>query len=182
MNERTAVYRAFDKDGALLYVGIARNWARRWAQHSERSAFFSVSVRVEIEWLDSRDLALAREAEAIRSERPRFNVRHAGVVQAETPARESPAGLIGLFFHSMKDGVVEWQGHIVQRLSGDLYLVELFDWLMGCESVKKIVALDAMSEWRLYDSADEMRHYYDYVYSPQRERVEAAARSGRADV
>lgn len=75
MSERTAVYKAFDAAGALLYVGIAKNWGYRWSQHSERSYFFAAVTRLEIEWCETRPAALAREAALIRAERPPYNVR-----------------------------------------------------------------------------------------------------------
>lgn len=77
MDERTALYKAFDAGGRLLYVGIARNWGSRWSQHAERSPFYATVARLEIEWCVSRAAALAREAELIRSKRPAHNIRSA---------------------------------------------------------------------------------------------------------
>ena len=34
--EPTAVYRFYDANGALLYVGITGNLSRRWAKHEAR--------------------------------------------------------------------------------------------------------------------------------------------------
>lgn len=74
MTEPTSLYRAFDAGGNLLYVGIAKNWARRWEQHSERSPFFALVARLEIETHPTRDAALSAERAAIRAERPAHNV------------------------------------------------------------------------------------------------------------
>jgi excinuclease UvrABC nuclease subunit len=74
---RTALYRHFDASGTLLYVGISLNAFQRLAQHRADSHWFSQITRVEIEWLDSRSLALEAEANAITRELPRFNVQRA---------------------------------------------------------------------------------------------------------
>lgn len=75
--EETSLYRAYNSDGVLLYVGIARNWGRRWAQHSERSPFFAATARLDVERFPTRDAALAAERKAIKSEGPIHNVTHA---------------------------------------------------------------------------------------------------------
>lgn len=76
MSERTAVYRIYDGDGMLLYVGIARNFGARWAQHEKAQPWWPRVRHQTVDWYDSRDEALEVEAEAIRVERPEFNVRH----------------------------------------------------------------------------------------------------------
>lgn len=74
-NERTALYRHFDTDGRLLYVGISNDTLRRLCQHKERSHWFEQIARVDIEFFDSRDDALAAESAAIANESPAFNIR-----------------------------------------------------------------------------------------------------------
>lgn len=69
-----ALYRIFDADGRLLYVGVSENPLRRLRQHHVGSRWFrGVAVRTEIEWHQSRKAALAAEAEAIRTEAPVHN-------------------------------------------------------------------------------------------------------------
>lgn len=75
LSERTAVYKAYDEGGALIYVGIARNWGHRWSQHSLRSDFFERVAALKIEWFPSREMACARERQLIDEQRPRFNLR-----------------------------------------------------------------------------------------------------------
>lgn len=72
---KTALYRHFDAAGRLLYVGITNHTPRRLAQHSERSAWFTQSARVTIEWHPTREKALEAERLAVVSERPLHNVR-----------------------------------------------------------------------------------------------------------
>jgi predicted GIY-YIG superfamily endonuclease len=60
--ERTALYRLYDGREQLLYVGVTRNVRRRWEFHRKDKSWWS-EVRIrEIEWLPSREEALAQEA------------------------------------------------------------------------------------------------------------------------
>lgn len=72
----TTLYRAFDEGGHLLYIGIAANWARRWAQHSERSPWFKHVARLSIEAHPTRAAALKAERTAIQQEHPIHNIEH----------------------------------------------------------------------------------------------------------
>lgn len=71
---RTALYRHFDADGKLLYVGISNDALRRLLQHKDRSHWFETIAQVDIEWLGGRETALAAEAIAIAKECPAWNV------------------------------------------------------------------------------------------------------------
>lgn len=75
VSERTAVYKAYDEAGTLIYVGIARNWGHRWSQHSQRSEFFGLVAALKIEWFPSREMACARERQLIVEQQPTFNLR-----------------------------------------------------------------------------------------------------------
>lgn len=80
--------------------------------------------------------------------------------------------LVGMFFHSLKDDVVNWQGHIEKKVKDELYMVLTFDWLMGEVHDRKLVSIDEMKGWIFYPSGDSMRHSYEY----------GAARSHRSDI
>jgi predicted GIY-YIG superfamily endonuclease len=76
-SERTALYRYFDANGDLLYIGISIDPDGRLKAHRHGHAPWVGEVaRRAIEWRDSRPLALKAEEEAIRAERPRFNGKH----------------------------------------------------------------------------------------------------------
>ncbi|MFF9309952.1 GIY-YIG nuclease family protein [Streptomyces sp. NPDC014748] len=75
---RTALYRLFDKAGALLYIGISVSPEQRWVQHSDDKPWWSEVARIEFDWHATRAEALRREAEAIRAEKPRHNIHHNG--------------------------------------------------------------------------------------------------------
>ncbi|MBP5892819.1 GIY-YIG nuclease family protein [Streptomyces scabiei] len=73
---RTALYRCFDADEELLYVGISYDPTARWKQHQSNSPWWrDVAVRT-VEWFDDRPAAEAAERKAIQTEGPRHNVVH----------------------------------------------------------------------------------------------------------
>lgn len=71
---RTELYRAFDFEGRLLYVGISFSAIGRLWQHRNRAEWFSRATQVKIENYPTRDAALAAETNAIKTEKPLFNV------------------------------------------------------------------------------------------------------------
>lgn len=75
--ERTALYRHYDADAVLLYVGIANDPALRFKAHAHQSVWTQFAARHEGEWFASREEAEAAERVAIREESPLFNKAHA---------------------------------------------------------------------------------------------------------
>lgn len=71
---RTALYRLFDVDRQLLYVGIGFDPAARWRAHAVEKDWWHLVADKVVTWHDSREAAEVAEAEAILAERPRFNV------------------------------------------------------------------------------------------------------------
>lgn len=75
--ERTALYRYFDANEGLLYIGISIDPDGRLKVHRDNHAPWVNEVsRRAVEWHGSRPLALKAEAEAIKAERPRYNGKH----------------------------------------------------------------------------------------------------------
>jgi predicted GIY-YIG superfamily endonuclease len=70
----TALYRHFDADGKLLYVGISLSVVARLARHVNGSHWARQITMITIEWHSGRPEALAAEAAAIVAERPAFNI------------------------------------------------------------------------------------------------------------
>lgn len=73
-SRKTALYRHFDADGLLLYVGISRCALGRLGGHRSEACWYDQISRVTIEWRESRDDALKAEAYAIWHEGPLYNV------------------------------------------------------------------------------------------------------------
>ena len=71
----TALYRHFDDNDQLLYVGISINpWTRLEAH--QKNDWAMKAVRMETEWFDRRPDAAAAEVVAIKTEKPLHNVVH----------------------------------------------------------------------------------------------------------
>lgn len=82
LNEETALYRWFDADGALLYVGISANLAVRTGAHAKRSPWARFASQSSVERFTTRGDALAAERAAIEVERPLFNRAHNDTAEA----------------------------------------------------------------------------------------------------
>lgn len=72
----TALYRWYDSNGELLYVGISSNAAFRAVQHETTKAWWSETATCRVEHFADRLEAERAETEAIASENPRFNRAH----------------------------------------------------------------------------------------------------------
>lgn len=74
------LYRFWDADGVLLYVGISvRPW-QRWREHRGDKPWWEEVVSVTLESFATREEVAAAEAIAIRSEGPRHNIAGRGAV------------------------------------------------------------------------------------------------------
>lgn len=81
-----ALYRHFDADGALLYVGITNDPRRRLKQHKRTARWSEQIASVTVKWLADRDEAIAAERKAIAEERPLFN---GGEVRGPAPSGDA---------------------------------------------------------------------------------------------
>lgn len=68
------LYRHWDPDGRLLYVGVASRPAARQRRHEASSSWMVFQAEMTVEPFPSRAEAEAAESEAIRAEQPLFNV------------------------------------------------------------------------------------------------------------
>lgn len=80
--ERTALYRLYDTDGRLAYVGIAKDPAGRWKQHARYSEWWPKVTNKAVTWFDSRDGAEHAEKAAIKTEGPLYNRTHVPCIGA----------------------------------------------------------------------------------------------------
>lgn len=73
----THLYRHFDKNGTLLYIGISISAIYRFGVHTELcSDWIEKTTRIEIERFLIRQDALEAEKKAIINERPLYNYAH----------------------------------------------------------------------------------------------------------
>jgi excinuclease UvrABC nuclease subunit len=80
---QTGLYRHFDKNGDLLYVGISLNVFMRLYQHKDSSHWFSEISTVTIEYFETRQDALIAEELAIKKEKPMHNIVFSKQIQNE---------------------------------------------------------------------------------------------------
>ena len=70
-----AVYRLFSAEDVLLYIGMSKNFGRRWMQEAAEKPWWPEVKRQTVEWYDSQDEAAAAETAAIGVEHPVHNLR-----------------------------------------------------------------------------------------------------------
>lgn len=70
------LYRHFDADDRLLYVGVSLSTVHRLGQHKDHSHWFEKITKITIERFDSREESLDAETAAIQFERPLYNIVH----------------------------------------------------------------------------------------------------------
>lgn len=71
------VYRVYDADDRLIYVGATINLEQRMAHHRTQSWWHGIAYRVSDEPHETIASALASERVAIANERPAFNLKRA---------------------------------------------------------------------------------------------------------
>jgi hypothetical protein len=74
----TDLYRYYDSDGNLLYLGISLNAAKRASEHRKDKQWWNEVATIQIEHLPTGDRArvLEIEADLIKAEKPKYNVVH----------------------------------------------------------------------------------------------------------
>jgi hypothetical protein len=101
----TAVYRFFDADNRLLYVGITCNPKMRFRDHQRLSHWWPAQQSVTVDWKDTRGEALAEEAAAILGEDPLHNVIGATTPPARPAMPRTPV-------HRRPEWVAEVAGQV----------------------------------------------------------------------
>lgn len=76
MEPAQTLYRFFNADGQLLYIGVTGNVRARWNAHSLTQPWWTEVATCTIEHRPSRAVALAAEKAAIVAEQPLHNVVH----------------------------------------------------------------------------------------------------------
>ncbi|MDX3588542.1 GIY-YIG nuclease family protein [Streptomyces europaeiscabiei] len=74
---RTALYRFYASDKALLYVGVTGQPIERWVKHRRQARWWPTAAYVSVEIHPNTWQALDAERLAIRTEHPSFNKRSA---------------------------------------------------------------------------------------------------------
>jgi predicted GIY-YIG superfamily endonuclease len=74
VSEQTAVYRLYDADEVLLYVGVTKNFEARRQQHKATRPWWPRVKRPVVDLYDDEQEALQVELDAIKREHPVHNV------------------------------------------------------------------------------------------------------------
>lgn len=72
------LYRFYDIESVLLYIGITAHPYKRWEQHEKRKPWFSQVAVITRSVLPDFESAVNAERHAIRNERPKYNIAHNG--------------------------------------------------------------------------------------------------------
>lgn len=83
------LYRYFDEDGSLLYVGVSYSAVKRLVGHKGAANWTSEIRSITIEKFEDRDLALRAESIAIKDEAPRHNKMSPEIQKFGPPAPTS---------------------------------------------------------------------------------------------
>jgi predicted GIY-YIG superfamily endonuclease len=81
-----ALYRFFDAADVLLYVGVSVDPILRMKAHRREKDWWSQVRSMTVEPFPTRQAALDAETEAIRTEKPLYNVQHNELVRVLPPA------------------------------------------------------------------------------------------------
>lgn len=96
---RTALYRFYDSGMGLLYVGITQDPWRRWSQHAREKPWYRQAKHWTVTWYESEPLARLAETQAIKGERPRFNIAGAPEpIPVRFTVRPATVTLLGLLW------------------------------------------------------------------------------------
>lgn len=87
-DQPTTVYRCYDVEGRLLYVGITILVTNRLARHQKDKVWWREAVRVELKHFDTRREAELDELHAIAHERPRWNLAQSNAAGPARPRQQ----------------------------------------------------------------------------------------------
>jgi predicted GIY-YIG superfamily endonuclease len=71
------LYRFYDDEDSLLYVGITTNPGRRFEKHDYEKSWWGSVARIDVEHFADRESLLAAERAAVKNEKPVHNIRMA---------------------------------------------------------------------------------------------------------
>lgn len=159
-DEPAALYRFYDVDGALLYVGITVNLARRWEDHAAEKAWWPRVARKTVVLYGSRKDALAAEAGAIIAEVPIHNVA------GQVPSGGDRDVVLKRLERRLADAKRSLKAHTHQ------FDATIEGWIDDFARDRKCSHSDAVVQL-LFDGM--MKHYDDLSAAYEAERVELEA-------
>lgn len=70
------LYRVYAADNSLLYIGITDRGREREREHARTKSWWSEVHHVTVEPVETRAMLRHLEAQAIRRQRPKYNIQH----------------------------------------------------------------------------------------------------------
>ena len=65
--------------------------------------------------------------------------------------------MVGLFFLELNEqNEPQRQGYVIRKINDEIYAIQLFDWLLGDESIVRLVKIEDMMTWHFYSSNEQM--------------------------
>lgn len=163
-----ALYKAFNDDNELLYIGISMRAAQRFHEHGKFSGWFEEVSKITVEWFPSREDAMDAEREAIIKYHPKYNIQHNGKKSKHSKTADD--------FDA--DGVTAKivDGHYISAKRVELqpvYKLQEVAALLGCSGQRVSQYIDngelGAMEWsrntRKVKDSDEIREYVTYRVS-----------------
>jgi len=160
----TDLYRFYDSNDRLLYVGISFHAATRASEHRRDKAWWPQVSRMTVEHLTTRTAALAAEQAAIIRERPIHNVIHNGgangrdSVQLTADMSTERNGIVGMFIH--RNG---WQGEITAEASSGVFLVQWYSWVNGYPTYATLETAAALALAKFYRTIEAWHEAGDRI-------------------
>jgi predicted GIY-YIG superfamily endonuclease len=97
------LYRHFDKDDTLLYIGVSLNPFKRLNDHKKQSSWFAKISNVTVDKYPNREEVLKAERHAIITEKPLYNIRHKnGCLEKKQPEVVEPLEELTYYEQSKK--------------------------------------------------------------------------------
>jgi predicted GIY-YIG superfamily endonuclease len=87
-NKPHVLYRMFDANEQLLYIGLTNNPKGRFGRHRDTKDWFAQVSRIQLEIFDSRQELVDAERAAIAAEKPLHNIVHNREALAEQEEAE----------------------------------------------------------------------------------------------
>lgn len=153
MQRSQTLYRFFDERESLLYVGITCNPGTRIGKHRQEKDWWNAVAHIDMERYPSRESVLEAEREAIKRERPLYNIRMNDQKDAEPTIGSNgrwpafPCGLIkgGVYALGLRDGKCP-VGLVVDG-DEDGITIALYSWMCGMFDQDTWIRADTVTRW-----------------------------------
>ncbi len=169
------VYRCFDEQGRLLYVGQTRDVEQRMQQH--RQKFWASQVRkIRVSTHLTPEIARAVERDAIRNDTPRFNLQGRWATRHTWDKQAYSDFLLVLTDGDLTQVTRSWRRNQIRNLLAD-YASRFGEQHILADRIREVMVEQEKADRVL---AEQRRREYEQRMREMRERDEAEMREHRA--